>query len=444
MSPHGIPQVIHVSQYDSDFSIQFKLYASVGTLNIESGTTAEIRGTKGSGTGYSASATLNTSNGTVTVAGSEQMTAVAGRNIFEIVLKKSGKVLGSANFVLLVERAALDADTITDATVLRNLEAIVEGTETATQAAEEAEDAADRAEAAAQTLVIDSTLTQTGQAADAKATGDALAEIVPGLSETAKAALLACFRHVALWTDDGQTYISALENALYPSNFPKIIATLDSTYTPIIGDAVGTLKTHMTVTYYANETSPGETVPSNNYTLTGNLDNPQNQIIVTYNACTYSLIVETIDIYNKYSWSYPDNNLMASVLGVGSSNGDLASGNDRRTLYVTHGRENAQLRMTAGQAINNGNAYMFPVPNGATKATVAITPSTWQVAFTVWDYSNGRDSRVNKKGNGGWISGTSTITFTAGENLGLDVSYRNANASSIVSSDATNITITFE
>ena len=107
MSPHGIPQVIHVSQYDSDFSIQFKLYASVGTLSIESGTTAEIRGTKGSGTGYSASATLNTSNGTVTVAGSEQMTAVAGRNTFEIVLKKSGKVLGSANFILLVERAAL-------------------------------------------------------------------------------------------------------------------------------------------------------------------------------------------------------------------------------------------------------------------------------------------------------------------------------------------------
>ena len=71
MSPHGIPQVIHVSQYDSDFSIQFKLYASVGTLSIESGTTAEIRGTKGSGTGYSASATLNVSNSTVTVAGDE-------------------------------------------------------------------------------------------------------------------------------------------------------------------------------------------------------------------------------------------------------------------------------------------------------------------------------------------------------------------------------------
>ena len=187
MSPHGIPQVIHVSQYDSDFSIQFKLYASVGTLSIESGTTAEIRGTKGSGTGYSASATLNTSNGTVTVAGSEQMTAVAGRNTFEIVLKKSGKVLGSANFILLVERAALDADTITDASVLRELEAIVEGAETATQAAEEAEDAADRAEAAAQSLEIDDTLTLPGRPADAKAVGvnlKLLCDEIPNTTQT--------------------------------------------------------------------------------------------------------------------------------------------------------------------------------------------------------------------------------------------------------------------
>ena len=153
MRPGAVPKIIHLSQYDSDFSLVFRLHASFGTLNIESGTTAEIRGTKKSGTGYSASATLNTTNNTVTVAGDAQMTAVAGQNIYEIVLIKNNKILGSANFILLVERAALDADTITDATVLRNLEAIVEGAETATQAAEDAEDAADRAEAAAETVV---------------------------------------------------------------------------------------------------------------------------------------------------------------------------------------------------------------------------------------------------------------------------------------------------
>lgn len=160
MRPGAVPKIIHLSQYDSDFSLVFRLHASFGTLNIESGTTAEIRGTKKSGTGYSASATLNTSNNTVTVTGDAQMTAVAGQNTYEIVLTKNNKVLGSANFILLVERAALDADTITDATVLRDLEAIVEGAETATQAAEDAEDAADRAEAAAESLEIDSAPTQ--------------------------------------------------------------------------------------------------------------------------------------------------------------------------------------------------------------------------------------------------------------------------------------------
>ena len=150
MRPGAVPKIIHLSQYDSDFSLVFRLHASFGVLNIESGTTAEIRGTKKSGTGYSASATLNTTNNTVTVAGDAQMTAVAGQNIYEIVLIKNNKVLGSANFILLVERAALDADTITDATVLKELNAIIDSVETATQAAEDAADAADRAEAAAE------------------------------------------------------------------------------------------------------------------------------------------------------------------------------------------------------------------------------------------------------------------------------------------------------
>lgn len=187
MRPGAIPKVIHLSQYDSDFSLVFRLHASFGVLNIESGTTAEIRGTKKSGTGYSAAATLNVSNNTVTVTGDAQMTAVAGQNIYEIVLTKNNKVLGSANFILLVERAALDADTITDATVLRELDAIIEGAETASQAAEDAEDAADRAEAAAQSLEIDDTLTQEGQAAGAKKVGinfKLLCDEIPNTTQT--------------------------------------------------------------------------------------------------------------------------------------------------------------------------------------------------------------------------------------------------------------------
>ena len=217
MSPGGIPPVIHVSQYDSDFTIVFNLFSTVGDFTIESGTTAVVRGTKSSGTGYSADATINISAKTVTVTGNQQMTAAAGQNVFEITLYKNNKEISSKNFILLCERAALDADTITDESVLKELNAIIESADTATQAAEEAEDAADRAEAAAQSLVIDPTLTLPGQPADAKATGDAIAQIVPGLSETAKAALLACFEHVAWIDEHGQNYYDALESALYGS-----------------------------------------------------------------------------------------------------------------------------------------------------------------------------------------------------------------------------------
>lgn len=69
---------------------------------------------------------------------------------------------------------------------------------------------------------VDATLTTTGAAADAKKTGDEIADlksdieqIVPGLSEEAKVALLNCFAHVK-WSDGhGQDYYDVLEEALY-------------------------------------------------------------------------------------------------------------------------------------------------------------------------------------------------------------------------------------
>lgn len=67
-------------------------------------------------------------------------------------------------------------------------------------------------------VATDATLTQSGIPADAKAVGDAIASIEPGLSADAKAALLNCFMHVA-WTDEhGQDYYDDLFYALYGSH----------------------------------------------------------------------------------------------------------------------------------------------------------------------------------------------------------------------------------
>ena len=121
MNAGAVPLVIHVSQYDQDFSLVFNLYNTVGTFTLESGTTVAIRGTKGDGNGYSVDATIDISNKRVTVTGDQQMTAIAGKNVFELTLYKSNKELNTANFILDVEPAALDKDTLASGSVIREI-----------------------------------------------------------------------------------------------------------------------------------------------------------------------------------------------------------------------------------------------------------------------------------------------------------------------------------
>lgn len=106
----GIPPVIHLSQYDDDFTLVFDLFSSVGSFSVADGTTVAIQGTKTDKNGYIATGQI--SGNAVTIAGHKQMTAVAGKNEFELTLYSAdGKELNSKNFLLDVERAALDKDT---------------------------------------------------------------------------------------------------------------------------------------------------------------------------------------------------------------------------------------------------------------------------------------------------------------------------------------------
>ena len=78
---------------------------------------------------------------------------------------------------------------------------------------------------------IDDTLTQSGKAADAKATGDEIADLKSDLSyvftNAAKEALLACFAHVAWTGRDGQDYYNALEAALATEAPPFTVAIIN-------------------------------------------------------------------------------------------------------------------------------------------------------------------------------------------------------------------------
>ena len=152
VSPGGIAPVIHVSQYDTGSrTLQFNLIATAGDLILPTGTKAEIRGTKPDGNGFSYDALIN--GKTVTADVTEQMTAAAGKAVCEIVLytgmparedaeaSSDFTQLCTANFILYVERAALDKDTVKSGSEIKQLITVIDRTDELLAAAETMDDA---------------------------------------------------------------------------------------------------------------------------------------------------------------------------------------------------------------------------------------------------------------------------------------------------------------
>lgn len=112
MVPGGSPVRVNVSQYDEDSrELVFGLYSGSGSgpaFTVPDGAVVTCDGTKPDGKGFSVLAAHD--GDTVTVTVTKQMTAVSGETRCQLTVNKDGAVLGSANFVLIVERGALDTD----------------------------------------------------------------------------------------------------------------------------------------------------------------------------------------------------------------------------------------------------------------------------------------------------------------------------------------------
>jgi len=154
VSPNSFPLVIPIKQYSSDFALKFKLYSTEGDLDIEAGATTKIRGTKRDGNGFELTGTRigNTCTFSGTKAQMQQMTAAHGRCVFEIVVEKNTKELITANFYLEVQRAAMDAGTVTSESIIEEFEDFQSKIAAAQAAATAAQAQADRAEAAAESI----------------------------------------------------------------------------------------------------------------------------------------------------------------------------------------------------------------------------------------------------------------------------------------------------
>ena len=152
VSPGGIAPVIHVSQYDTGSrTLIFNLISGAGDLILPGGVKAEIRGTKPDGNGFSYECSIT--GKIVTADVTEQMTAAAGKAICELVLytgepAREGAVaspdftqLATANFILFIERAALDKDTLKSGSEIRQLITVIDRTDELLAAAETMDDA---------------------------------------------------------------------------------------------------------------------------------------------------------------------------------------------------------------------------------------------------------------------------------------------------------------
>ena len=169
-----IPLVIPASQYDSGEQWIFTLIDETGAkYTPESGAIIGIKSDK--------MAILNA--GTVDAAGrvvineTEQMTAAVGKNVYEILI--NDQTHGTANFVVMVEPRPGDNADFSESD-LSLLQQAIDGT-SATAIAGAVTDWMDENLSSPTNPVVDSSLTVTGAAADAKKTGDEISSLKSAL-----------------------------------------------------------------------------------------------------------------------------------------------------------------------------------------------------------------------------------------------------------------------
>ena len=122
--PEDVKPVIHVSQYDKGQTWIFKLMFGDSFYQIPAGASVTIQGTKKDGTGFQYSCTY--SGHEVTAVEEQQMTVLAGDVPAELRITKGDDIIGTLNFIIRVEKAALSDETVISETELPIVEEVIE------------------------------------------------------------------------------------------------------------------------------------------------------------------------------------------------------------------------------------------------------------------------------------------------------------------------------
>lgn len=275
VTPGAMPPIVHVSEYDVGRTYTVTINGENGSaFNIPTGTTATIEGTLNGSVGFTQSATI--SNNQVSFALSESMTAYSGKAWCKIKLTLNDEPIQTCAFVLAVDRAGVEAETVIGAPGFQ--EQIINA--------------------------VNAWLDENGGG-----TGS-------GLTEEVKQALLDCFENVAWINDDGQTYYDALYAALYP---PVDVLSISAVFTQgsaVIYDTddLDTLKQYLVVTATMTD-STTQTVT--NYTLSGALTVGTSTITVSYGGKTTTFTVTVTE-------APAQEELWINTLGATGSNANYA------------------------------------------------------------------------------------------------------------------------
>lgn len=152
-------------------------------------------------------------------------------------------------------------------------------------------DDVERAESAAQSVTQSATqiAQNTQDISDIKAD---LSELEPGLSDDAKAALLACFDKVAWLDGEVPDALAELEAALYADDYPRLSVIFNPDKVKIYDDFTEqNIRDLMTVRYYR---AKGDFDVVTNYTLAYSLTTAVTQIAVSYNGLSKSITTDVI------------------------------------------------------------------------------------------------------------------------------------------------------
>lgn len=162
------PPVVHVSQFDvNSRTLTFNLMKGGVAYVPDAGMSVTLDGTKPDGTAFSYPMTVNGSAVSIDV--KTQMTVVSGHVKCEVSVSNVSGKIGSANFILAVEEAAIDDDAIseTDIPIFEDLK------NQAQRAAASAEQSASDASSAASAVssIVPSSAGTVGQVLTKTATG---------------------------------------------------------------------------------------------------------------------------------------------------------------------------------------------------------------------------------------------------------------------------------